>query len=276
MTRVEVGPGFHLNVEVAGAGEPLVLLHGFTGSAKSWDGLMAALKGKYRFVAVDIVGHGESDAPGDVDHYRMDQVTADIVAAVRLLGIERAAWLGYSMGGRTALSLAAAYPDAVEKLILVGASPGLATQVEREARRTADDALAQRIECEGVPVFTDYWESIPLFESQRNLPEAQRTAIRMGRLANSAVGLANSLRGMGTGVQPFVDVRTVTMPVLALAGSLDQKFTEIGREMAAAMPCGRFETIAGAGHAAHFEQPAACAALIDEFLAISTPTGGHP
>lgn len=126
MTRVEVAPGFHLNIESEGEGQPLVLLHGFTGSASTWDGLKAALGSRFRFVAVDIVGHGRSDAPSALDHYRMERATADITAAVRALGIDRADWLGYSMGGRTVLSLAAAFPAAVRRLVLIGASPGLA------------------------------------------------------------------------------------------------------------------------------------------------------
>jgi pimeloyl-ACP methyl ester carboxylesterase len=125
-----------------------------------------------------------------------------------------------------------------------------------------------------VPAFVDYWESIALFVSQRSLPEAQRVAIRAGRLENSPGGLANSLRGMGTGVQPFVDVRSVGMPALLLAGSLDTKFTAIGREMAGAMPNAAFAAVDGAGHAAHLERPEACANLVEAFLAQPIPVGG--
>ncbi len=274
MTRVEVSPGFSLNVEVSGEGSPVVLLHGFTGSARAWGPLRAPLEERHTVVAVDIVGHGRSDCPEALDHYAMPQVTADIVAAVRALGIDRADWLGYSMGGRTALSLAASHPQVVERLVLVGASPGLQDPAERTVRKAADDALADRIEAEGVPAFVDYWQSIPLFASQQNLPADQQAAIRAGRLGNSAVGLANSLRGMGTGVQPFVDVRAVAMPVLALAGSLDSKFTAIGREMATLLPDGRFAGIDGAGHAAHIEQPSACFSLIEAFIANPLPVGG--
>ncbi len=179
------------------------------------------------------------------------------------------------LDGRPHRPLACCFlPGAVDRLVLVGASPGLEDAAERAARKAADDALADRIEADGVPAFVDYWESIPLFASQRDLPTEQQAGIRAGRLDNSAVGLANSLRGMGTGVQPFVDVRALPMPVLALAGALDTKFTAFGREMATLLPDGRFAEIDGAGHAAHIERPSACFALIEAFIANPLPVGG--
>src|SRR5690349_21293868 len=114
VTRYEVAPGFSLAVEVAGAGPPIVLLHGFTGSARAWGPFRDILNRSATTITVDIVGHGKSDAPADLAHYRMPQAVADIVAAVKAAGSERAAWLGYSMGGRTALHVAAACPEVVE------------------------------------------------------------------------------------------------------------------------------------------------------------------
>ncbi len=265
MTRIEVAPGFSLNIECHGEGDPLVLLHGFTGSAKAWAPLLPYLDAR-RIVTVDIVGHGDSDAPGNLDHYRMDQAVVDIAAAVRSLGIDRADWLGYSMGGRTLLTLTAAFPGMVSRLATVGASAGLPTEEERAARRASDEELCQRIGRDGVESFIDYWESIPLFASQRTLPADRQEAIRSGRLKNSAAGLSGSLRGMGTGSQAFVDVTQIACPALLLAGELDTKYVSIGRDLAAAMPDARFYAIPGAGHAAHLERPEECAAHINAFL----------
>lgn len=265
MTRIEVAPGFHLNIECQGEGEPLVLLHGFTGSANAWAPLLPHLDTR-RIVAVDIVGHGDSDAPEELDHFQMDQAVTDIATALRSLGIERADWLGYSMGGRTLLTLTAAFPGTVGRLATVGASAGLATEEERAARRASDEELCQRILRDGVEPFIDYWESIPLFASQRALPAERQETIRSGRLKNSAAGLTGSLRGMGTGSQSFVDVATIACPALLLAGELDTKYVSIGRELAAAMPDARFHAIPGAGHAAHLERPETCAEHINAFF----------
>ncbi|MBE0607875.1 MAG: alpha/beta fold hydrolase, partial [Dehalococcoidia bacterium] len=219
-------------------------------------------------VAVDIVGHGQSDKPLGTEHYRMPRVVADIVTAVRMAGFERCAWLGYSMGGRTALQVATAFPGTVERLMLIGASAGIADAEGRAARVADDERLAQRILDEGVPAFVDYWESIPLFASQRSLPEETRAAIRAGRLGCDRTGLANSLRGMGTGAQEplYGRLSELAMPVLAMAGELDTRYTELAHELAAAIPCGRSAVAPNAGHAAHIENPEWCAEQATAFV----------
>ena len=268
MTSVDLGGDFALNVERAGDGPPLVLLHGFTGSARSWGPLAELLASQFTTLAVDIVGHGGSDKPAELTRYGIGHAASDVVAAVTALGFARASWLGYSMGGRLALYIAATQLAAVDRLVVVGGSPGLAQPEEREARVAADEALADRIEREGVPAFVDYWESLPLFASQQGLPIGMRQAIRRGRLANEARGLANSLRGMGTGAQPSLHqaLAGIAAPALLVAGADDLKFAAIAEEMAAEMRCARRLLVAGAGHAAHIEKPAYCARTIAAFL----------
>lgn len=267
MTRVRLDGGFALNVERAGSGPPLVLLHGFTGSARAWGPLREALAARFTVFAVDVVGHGESDKPRDPARYAMERAARDTADAVARLGAARASWLGYSMGGRLALFAAARTPRAVERLTLIGASPGIADEAGREARRAADAALADRIEREGVPAFVDAWEALPLFASQARLPAETRRAIRRGRLANDAAGLANSLRGMGAGAQPPLqgELGGVRAPALLLAGAEDARFAAIAEDMAAAMPRARAERVPGAGHAAHLENAAYCARIITAF-----------
>lgn len=268
MPRLEVAPGFFINVEVAGAGPAIVLLHGFTGSAAGWGRFGGLLRERLTTVAVDIVGHGQSDKPVALDHYRMPRAVADIVRSVQLAGFESSAWLGYSMGGRTALHVAAAFPAAVERLVLIGASAGIAEAEGRAARVADDERLAGRIIDEGVPAFVDHWESIPLFESQRGLPEELRQEIRTGRLACDPAGLANSLRGMGTGAQePLLGrLGEFTMPVLAMAGELDTRYVSTARELAGGMPLGRAAVVPAAGHAAHIENPEWCAEEVIAFV----------
>jgi 2-succinyl-6-hydroxy-2,4-cyclohexadiene-1-carboxylate synthase len=274
--RVELAPGFGLNVELSGSGAPLVLLHGFTGSSQAWSPLRALLAERFTLIAVDIVGHGLSDKSGALDHYLLPQAATDIVQAVEALGFSRCAWLGYSMGGRLALRIAADHPEAIECLALIGASPGLSSADERAARVASDEVLAQNIERDGVEAFIDYWENIPLFASQRLLPPERRAAIRAGRVRNTPVGLATSLRGMGTGTQdPLYDrLASLHMPVLALAGELDTKYTAIAHEMAAAIPGARALIVPGAGHAAHTENPDFCGETIAAFISSSTTTEG--
>ncbi len=267
MTRRAVN-GVHLNVIEQGAGPPLVLLHGFTGSAAGWGDIAASLAEHFRVIAIDLLGHGDSDSPPDPERYRVEPAVADLAAVLDQLDAGPVHLLGYSMGGRLALHLAAARPERVRSLVLESASPGLADAAGRAARSASDAALAARLDDGGLEAFVDYWESLPLFASQAGLPAEARAALRAQRLRNSAHGLANSLRGLGTGVQSSLWDRLPRLSVasLLIAGHLDEKFTDIARRMAAALPEARLEIVDGAGHTVHLEQPAAFCGAVRRFL----------
>src|SRR4051812_511888 len=123
---------------------PLVLLHGFTQTRRSWRPTIAALGGR-RVIAPDLPGHGLAAA-------RPASFPA-CIGYLRALGGERFALCGYSMGGRIALAAALALGGRVERLALIGASPGIADPEERAARRASDDALAGRVEAIGIEAF---------------------------------------------------------------------------------------------------------------------------
>ena len=253
----------------SGRGPALLLLHGFTGSAQSWAPLMATLAGEYRLLALDLPGHGRSDAPADPTRYAMPAVARDIEALLDHLQIDAAHLLGYSMGGRLALYLALHQAVRWRTLILESASPGLATAEERAERVARDEALAEFIERRGIEAFVRRWEALPLFASQKRLPQARRQAHRAIRLDNRPQGLAGSLRGMGTGVQPSLWERLPELAclVLLVAGALDHKFVGIGQQMAERIPQARLEIVPGAGHTVHLEQPQRYAHLVREWLA---------
>ncbi len=281
--------GVHIGVTLYG--EPyeqqqiLVLLHGFTGSAANWARVCRRLAGSapeaggtpdaragatgkgMQLIALDMLGHGQSDAPTDPARYSIEHCQADILAGLETLGVRsgEAILLGYSMGGRIALYTA--FAGFFRALILESASEGFAVSAEREQRRQSDNALAARIEREGVAAFVNYWEQLPLFASQNSLPLETRAALRAQRLNNSATGLANSLRGVGTGVQPALheQLSTLTLPTLLLAGELDNKFCQIARQMAAHMPQANLRIVPSVGHTIHLEQPDVFARLVHEF-----------
>ena len=256
----------------AGRGPALLLLHGFTGSSKNWQPLQAALADDYRVIALDLPGHGRSAAPADLARYTMPAVATDIGALLDRLQSGPAHLLGYSMGGRLALYLALSAPARWRSLILESASPGLAPAAARAERRARDEALAAWIEAEGIEAFVDRWQALPLFASQRHLPEKVRWAHRNRRLRNRPGGLADSLRGMGTGRQPSLWPRLakLSLPLLLIAGALDEKFVTIARKMARALPAGscppRLEIVPEAGHTVHLERPILYARLVREWL----------
>lgn len=259
--------GLDVHASDQGRGAPLVLLHGFTGSAAAWGGCLSQLAEHYRVIAVDLVGHGETAAPAALDHYRMPAVVADLAALLDALDLPTFALLGYSMGGRAALHFAAAFPERVRALLLESASPGIADPAERRARVAGDEALAERIMRDGLDAFVAEWEHLPLFRSQERLPAAVRAAHHAQRLHNRPLGLANSLRGMGTGAQaPLWDrLGEVTAPTLLVVGALDEKFRAINAAMQAALPDARLAVVPGAGHTVHLEQPEEFDRLVSRF-----------
>lgn len=263
-----VHDGVKFGLDERGEGPPIILLHGFTGSRRSWAGIAERLAEEHRVVAIDIIGHGESDAPADASRYAFTRALDDLAGIVRARGIGKAVWLGYSMGGRLALGLALRYPELVSALVLESASAGIADPADRAARRMSDEALADRIEALGVDAFVDEWGRLPMWSSQEHLPQDVLREQREIRLRNSAAGLAGSLRGMGTAVQDSLWDRLAALaaPTLIVAGELDRKFAAIARDMHAAIPYSELELVTNAGHAVHLEQPGRFVARLSRFL----------
>lgn len=228
----------------------VILLHGFTNTGRSWDPVLAALGERYRATAPDIRGHGAASAAEPVT---LEAVIDDIAALVPA----RFTLVGYSMGGRIALHVALAMPERVERLVLVGASPGIADPGERAARRTEDERLADEIESSTIEEFARRWAATPVLAGQPPW-------INEERLRNDPIGLARALRGLGTGALPPLWDRLgeLAMPVTLVVGERDQKFRGIAGQMASAMTRADVVVVPGAGHAAHMEEPAAVAEAI--------------
>jgi 2-succinyl-6-hydroxy-2,4-cyclohexadiene-1-carboxylate synthase len=234
--------------------QSLVLLHGFTQTRQSWRRTIAALGGRYRALDPDLPGHGQAS------ERRPASFTA-CAAYVRALAGDRFTLVGYSMGGRIALYTALALPRHVERLVLVGASPGIADAAEREERRRADEALADRILDVGVEAFATEWGSQELFAGQ---PERVAAAAHADRLRNTPHGLAAALRGLGTGVMPPLWDRLgeLSIPVTLVVGERDAKFRAIAGRMSGAIGDCHVVVVDGAGHAVQLEQPELVAAAI--------------
>ncbi|MEO0562896.1 MAG: alpha/beta fold hydrolase, partial [Chloroflexota bacterium] len=97
------------HMHITGAGLPLVLLHGFTGSTESWASHRPSFAAHYETISIDLLGHGQTDAPKDPKRYDMAHAAADVIGLLDANGWEQVHLLGYSMGGRLALHIAAHY-----------------------------------------------------------------------------------------------------------------------------------------------------------------------
>lgn len=246
----------------------VVFLHGFTGSSMTWQDVSNTLHGKYRVIAVDLLGHGQTSAPTDSSRYEMDVQLADVDALFDQLGLVEFILVGYSMGGRIALSYVIHYPKKVLSLVLESASPGLKTETERMTRKEADAQLARRIKEDGIPAFVGFWEEIALFSSQKLLSTETKAVVRTERLNQCAEGLSNSLLGIGTGSQPsnWEKLDSIHVPVLCITGEIDEKFVTIAQEMKRLLPNCVHTVVKDAGHAIHVEKPGIFATMVEEHI----------
>jgi 2-succinyl-6-hydroxy-2,4-cyclohexadiene-1-carboxylate synthase len=242
-----------------------LFLHGFMGSSEDWRDTITALDGRYRCLAVDLPGHGDSVGLPPKD-YTIEGTTRALIGLLDLLGIERPTVVGYSMGGRLALYLALHHPEHCSGLFLESASPGIEEAAERRARREADEEWARRLQ-EDFGMFLADWYRQPLFASlarHEGLVEAMSEA----RARSDPAELACSLRGMGTGRGPSLwgELASIRVPTLAVAGELDGKFVEISHCMASISALVRVTVVPGAGHNVRAEVPRMYLGLLETFL----------
>jgi 2-succinyl-6-hydroxy-2,4-cyclohexadiene-1-carboxylate synthase len=256
------GIDVRLNYEVIGEGTPVTLLHGFTQAGRSWHEVIAKMPDGWKWVVPDLRGHGGTSVRPGAPH-TMDACTGDLETLWDHLQIARTHLVGYSMGGRLALHIAATRPERILSLLTVGAHAGL-DEDAREGRRRGDEAMAQRIENDGLEAFVNYWSSLPLFEGLERRGPSFLAQVRAERMDNRVAGLAESLRGMGAGAMRPVwdDLAHFRCPCTFVAGQLDHGYVASARRLASSVPNGRVVVLQRAGHTAHQERPDAFARLL--------------
>ena len=170
-------------------------------------------------------------------------------------------------------------------LVLESAGLGPADAASREALRERNFAWAARVRGEGVSAFMSWWEALPLFESQRNLPVDQRERLRAGRLANDTESLAlsferagaHAMSSQGESIRTLCELAAKGIPVSYLAGELDAKYCKVLADLRAefrgAVLC---RVVPAAGHNIHLEQPEVFASILKEVVESCTPEPAAP
>lgn len=244
----------------------LVLLHGFLGLPESWNEVVQALAPRERVLRPALLGHGAASwGTGDLPLSFDDEVDR-LASRLEAEGALGSHVVGYSMGARVALVLAARHPRIVARLTLISGSPGLEDDDERRARARADDRLAEELREEGLPEFVRRWEQLPLFASQRRLPPGARARHRARRLSHREGLVARALETLSPGRMPAMtrSLETIEVPVALVAGSLDTKYAGIARAIAPLFPDARVRIVDGAGHDPCLERPQELAAVLSE------------
>jgi 2-succinyl-6-hydroxy-2,4-cyclohexadiene-1-carboxylate synthase len=257
-----------LNHELHGtSGKPrVVLLHGFMGGVRDWDGIVPILKNDYCCLLVDLPGHGNSLDVTD-DAYTLPGAAREVAQVMETAGTAPAAVIGYSMGGRLALYLALHHRHLCSRLVLESATAGMREATARAERQALDKKRAKELEQGEFEEFLRTWYSQPLFASLTSTPRILESVMKKRRLNDPRL-LAKALRGLGVATQHplWEDLPALAVPALCITGERDEKYSRILRQMASMMPRGDFEIVAGAGHNVHVENPLGFVERITSFL----------
>jgi pimeloyl-ACP methyl ester carboxylesterase len=227
--------GVRIAYEVHGAGHrlPLLLTHGFGESARMWDQNLDALSAGRPVITWDMRGHGDSDSPGDQARYTQSACLHDMAALLDAAGAERAVLGGLSLGGYLSLAFRLMAPARVAALLLFDTGPGFRNDAARQRWNEQSLVTASRLEQKGL----------------------------LGQ-ARAARGMLTQSDGRVIDSLPAVDV-----PTLVLVGADDTAFLGAADYVAAKVRDARLVTIAGAGHIANRDQPAAFNEAVTAFLA---------
>ncbi|NOX64547.1 MAG: 2-succinyl-6-hydroxy-2,4-cyclohexadiene-1-carboxylate synthase [Chlorobi bacterium] len=247
---------------------PIIFLHGFTGSASDWEFTMQNINNDYFPIAIDLPGHGDTETSDNIEDYTSATINKIILTVIEKLQVPKVVLLGYSMGGRAALSFAVQHSSKIKALILESSTAGIENSDEREVRLLSDMKLAEMIEKDGVEEFIKYWMELPLFESLKSVPIAEYQNIIQRKLSNKIKGLANSLRGLSTGKMKSLwdELNKLNFPVLLITGSTDNKYKLIASKMTSLLPQSEHKIVTDAGHNVHLEKPKEFIKLVNNFL----------
>ena len=246
----------------------LLFLHGFTGSSEDWKLITQSINQHFSSFGIDLIGHGKSSSPENAELYSADAIANQINTIIDHTIKRKVIPVGYSMGGRAALNFAVKYPEMMEGLILESTTPGIEDKKLREDRIKRDEEIDEYILTHTMEEFADYWMDMEIFNTQRRFSEEKRKQLKQTRISNNPTGLANSLRGFGTGTMPplFNQLKNIKCKTLLITGELDTKFTNINKDIVKLFPNAKHKIIKNAGHNTHMEEPMKFVEVVNEFL----------
>jgi pimeloyl-ACP methyl ester carboxylesterase len=250
-----------LHVERVGAGESIVLAHGFGGSARNFRPQLRALRERHQAIAYDARGHARSFAPAAAADYTPECFVSDLARVLDGAGAPRAVVGGLSMGAGVALRFALAQPERVQGLVLASFPAGGGRGIAAHAL-----AFARALDEAGLLAAGERY----VWGASSGLSERDAALVRQGFLEHQPHALAFVLREL-IATQPAVEsmepeLRALEAPVLLIAGERDEASLRASRSLAAALPRARLVVVPDAGHVVNLQRPEAFNAALLDFL----------
>lgn len=261
--------GVELYYEVAGSGRPIVLIHEFSGSYRSWSRQVEAFRARYSVLTYSCRGYPPSTVPEDPSLYSQGHSVGDLLGLLDHLQIASAYVCGFSMGGSIALNFTLAHPERVRALILAGTGTG---STGREEFLREYSAIANRLESDGPrAVFEESYTRMATRVQLRRKDPATWKEFAEEFASLSGRGLAYTLRGVQF-ERPTVyaleaRLRQLRVPTLILVGEEDEPALEPSRFMHKVIPDSKLVVFPGTGHTLNLEEPARFNQAVLEFLA---------
>ena len=249
-------------VEVAGEGDPVVMIHGLGGTTNTWTALLPAFA-RFRRVRLDLPGSGRSArVEGPLSIEKFVEAVQKAMASLQIRKFHIAA---HSMGTIVAAHLAAAEPGAVASLALFG--PLLAPP---DPARAAIKARAEKARREGMQGIADALLQASISSETRNTRLAAVAFVRESLMAQDPEGYARSCEALAAA--QAADTSRIACPALLVTGDEDAVAPpQSVRAMAQKIAGSRVEVLRGCGHWAPVEKPEECIALLKRFLERRTP-----
>jgi 2-succinyl-6-hydroxy-2,4-cyclohexadiene-1-carboxylate synthase len=246
----------------------IILLHGFASTSDDWLEIMQILPTKYQIIAVDLVGFGRSSVPDNSKYYSQTFQVKLLDEIINNVQSKDVFIVGYSMGGRLALSYVAKYFSKLKGLVVESSTAGIIKTSDRVERIKSDEELAAYIESNKINKFVERWTSLELFNSQKKLPKEKIEKIKAEKLNLNPIGLSNSLKGFSTGRMNHLwnVLPNIYIPVLLVTGELDNKYCEINSKMNKKFPESSHQIVKEAGHNVHLEKPNEFVNLLHKFF----------
>ncbi len=272
MNNAIASDGVGLYFEEAGTGTPIVFVHEFGGTYRSWEPQMRHFARQHRCIAFAARGYPPSDVPPDVEAYSQLQATRDIAAVMDAAEVDRAHVVGLSMGGFAALHFGLEFPDRARSLVVAGAGYGAERQFETYFREISLE-VARQFELQGSKRFAStYALGASRVQFQNKDPRGWREfADMLGE--HSAVGAANTMRGVQVRRPSIYDLevrlRAMTVPTLVMVGDEDDHCLQPGIFMKKTIPACGFVVLPKTGHTLNLEEPELFNRFVGDFIALA-------